>query len=205
NRHSKSLATAILASLVACAAACGGDDGIDSDEEARRAYLGLDLSIEKALNLGIDGFNAASSANIPLQASIGDEAGTIEVSGQVDQGASSNKEMRLYVSLVDYTDGPFFVDEAAEEEIEIIYNTDPAELPYLQLSLRDIPDGTFSGTLTGAYEMLGDIEGTATLELSMSGDIEESGAGGIQRVVGTTQVTGVARSGDGTYEVNIIL
>src|SRR5690606_21282210 len=85
---------------------------------------------------------------------------------------------------------------------EIIYNTDPAELPYLQLSLRDIPDGTFSGTLTGAYEMLGDIEGTATLELSMSGDIEESGAGGIQRVVGTTQVTGVARSGDGTYEGN---
>ena len=43
---------------------CHGDE-IDSDEAARAAYLGLDGVIEKALNLGMDGYNAASSANIP--------------------------------------------------------------------------------------------------------------------------------------------
>ena len=58
--------------------ACGGGDDIDSTEEARRAYLGLDGSIEKSLNLGFDGFNAASSANIAPQMDVGTATGTFE-------------------------------------------------------------------------------------------------------------------------------
>ena len=54
--------------------------------------------------------------------------------------------------------------------------------------------------------MTGDIEGSVELELTFAGDIEDDGAEGIQRVLGTTVVTGVARSGDdGSYEVELTL
>jgi uncharacterized protein YuzE len=201
--------TMTLASLLfalSTAAACGGDDDeVSSDEEARRAYLGLDFSVEKALNLGMDGYSAADNANIPDQSGVGEVDGTIVVSGQVDSGVSDNKEMRLYIAMVDYTDGPFAVDEDEEVEIEIVYDTDEADLPYLELSLRDIPNGTFSGTLTGSYFMEGDLEGEVTLDLSMSGEIEGPDADTIERVVGTTQVTGTASAGDGTWEVDVTI
>lgn len=187
------------------ASACGGDDSVDSDEEARRAYLGLDRSIEKALNLGMDGYNAADNANIPDQSGVGEVEGTIVVGGQVDSGVSDNKEMRLSIALVDYTDGPFAVDEDEEEEIDITYNTDEADLPFLELSLRDIPNGTFTGTLTGFYVMAGDLEGEVTLNLTMDGEIEGPDADTITRVEGTTHVTGTASAGDGTYDVDVTI
>lgn len=199
-----SLCLALPLSLLA-GAACGGDDSVDSDEEARRAYLGLDASIEKALNLGMAGYNAADNANIPDQSGVGEVTGTIVVSGQVDSGVSPNKEMRLYIAMVDYSDGPFAVDEDSDEEIEITYNTDVAALPYLELSLRDIPNGTFSGTLTGDYMMEGDLEGEVTLNLTMSGQIMGPDADHITRVEGTTDVTGSASSGDGTYDVDVTI
>src|SRR5678816_4188468 len=95
------LAISLALPLSILAGACGGDDSVDSDEEARRAYLGLDNSIEKSLNLGMDGYSAADNANIPDQSGVGEVAGTIVVSGQVDSGVSDNKEMRLYA--VSYT------------------------------------------------------------------------------------------------------
>ena len=195
----------IVLFLALAAAACGGDDSVDSDEEARRAYLGLDNSVEKALNLGMDGYSAADNANIPDQSGVGEIDGTIVVSGQVDAGVSDNKEMRLYVALTGYTDGPFAVDEDSDEEIDITYDTDAAALPYLELSLRDIPDGTFTGTLTGDYNMTGDLEGEVSLSLTMEGEIEGPDADTITRVVGTTHVTGTASAGDGTYEVDVTI
>src|SRR5688500_20391968 len=98
------------------------DVGVDSDEEARRAYLGLDKSIEKSLNLGFTGFNAATSANISPQAGTGDAAGSLTITGQVDQGSSDNKGMRLYVAMVDYEDGN--IDIGEEEDINIGQDTD---------------------------------------------------------------------------------
>ena len=192
--------------LLLTAAACGGDDdAVSSDEEARRAYLGLDNSVEKSLNLGMDGYNAADNANIPDQSGIGEIDGTIVVSGQVDAGTSDNKELRLYVSLAGYTDGPFAVDDDSDEEIDITYDTDEAALPYLELSLRDMPNGTFTGTLSGDYLMTGDLEGEVSLDLVMTGEIEGPDADTITRVVGTTHVTGTASSGDGAWEVDVTL
>jgi hypothetical protein len=193
------------ASLFALAVGCAEDDDgeIGSEDDARRAYLGLDESVEKALNLGMDGFNAASNANIPTQSGVGEVSGTITVDGQVDQGASDNKGMRLTVALVEYSDGP--VERVDDDDIEITYDTDEADLPDLTLSLRDIPNGTFEGTLLGTYEMHGDIEGTATLDLMMSGPIEETADGGITRTVGQTHVTGVATSGDAHYDVDVTI
>src|SRR5687768_13934921 len=82
------LSVVLLASLSATLLGHGEDSALGSVEDARRAYLGLDESIEKTLDLGMLGFNAASSANIPTQNGEGDVSGTITIDGQVDQGAS---------------------------------------------------------------------------------------------------------------------
>lgn len=201
----RSLASILI--LAATTAACADDD-IDSDEEARRAYLGLDESIEKSLNLGFAGFNAADSANIDPQVGDGDATGTLTITGQVDQGASDNKGMRLYVGMIDYSDGTLVVEtEDGDVEVNLTYDTSEtqAEQPYLQLSLRDIPAGTFTGALTGTYALRGDIDGAATLDLTMAGEIQDAGGGVVERVPGTTTVTGTATSGDGLYEVNVTL
>jgi hypothetical protein len=193
-------------------AACGSDD-IDSDEEARRAYLGLDASIEKSLQLGFDGFNAAQSANIPPQMTAGAAGGTLTISGQVDQGSSSNKGMRLRVGMVGYTEGTQEIEfEGDTIEVDLTYDTtDVVEMqPALDLSLRNIPSGTFTGTLVGTYVMRGDIEGEATLNLMFSGTLMPNPASPTDptkaiRTPGTTTVTGTATSGDGTFDVNITL
>lgn len=192
----------LLPLLVAC-----GDDGetISSDEEARRAYFGLDGSIAKSLQLGFDGFNAASSANIPPQMTTGKVGGTLTITGQVDQGSSDNKGMRLKVGMVDYTDGKPVV-EGKELDVQITYDTpmDAATQPALTLSLKNIPTGTLEGTLIGDFQMDGDVDGTATLNLTFAGMLMADGNKTV-RMPGTTHVTGTATSGDGSYTVDITL
>lgn len=196
----------LLATCVLTAAACGGDDGINSDEEARRAYFGLDTSIEKSLALGFAGFNAATSANIPPQMGVGEVAGTLEITGQVDQGSSANKGMRLQIGMVGYTDGPIVID-GQTLDIAITYTTsaDPAMQPKLVLSLKGIPTGTLTGTLMGVYSMSGDLIGDTTLNLTFAGTLQDAGGGMVRRAPGTTTVTGTATTGDGTFNVNLML
>lgn len=192
----------IVSSLIALALVSGCDEeGVDSEEEARQAYVGLDGAIAKTLTLGMQGFNEATSANIPDQAGMGDLEGMIVVSGQVDQGNSDNKGLRLYVELIDY------LDEIPEpnEELSVVYDTDPEALPYIEISLRNIPDGTIQGTITGTLYMDGDLEGSVTLNLSLSGMIQDDGAGNVRRAPGTVQVTGTADSKYGTYDVDLTI
>ncbi len=200
---SRALRRALVLSLaLALVGPACGDEGVSSEEDARAAYIGMDGVIAKALTLGMQGFNEASSANIPPQSGTGDVMGTIDISGQVDMGASDNKGLRLNIALVDY------LDEIPEpdEELMVIYDTDPeAELPYLQLSLRNIPDGTITGTLTGDFLMTGDLEGVVTLNLMLSGNIQDDGTGGVERVPGSITVTGTATSDAGTYDVNVTI
>ena len=194
------LTLSLTSGLVACS------DEVSSDEQARVAYLGLDGAVEKSLTLGFAGFNAASSANIPEQAAAGDLAGTLTITGQVDQGASTNKGMRLRVGMVDYTDGDVTLPEGTEQ-VEITYDTvtDVTQQPELTLSLRDIPDGTFTGTLVGTFQMEGALEGDVTLNLTMAGAIEDDGTGKVRRKAGTTTVKGTAVSDGNTYEVDVTL
>jgi hypothetical protein len=189
--------------IAAVLSACGSDD-IDSDEEARRAYFGLDESIEKSLTLGFAGFNSAQSANISQQTATGSAGGTLVITGQVDQGSSSNKGMRLRVGMVGYSDGSLLID-GETIDVDIVYDTaaETAMQPYLDLQLRNIPNGTLSGTLTGTYTMKGDIEGEATLSLTFSGVIQDDGTGKVVRAPGSTMVTGTLTSGDGTYDVSL--
>ncbi len=177
--------------LVLGAAAFGCGDGVGSEEDAERAYQGLDASIDKAIDLGFKGFEAASNANIPAQEGSGSVTGKITISGKVDQGASDNKTMDLTESLVEYSD----VDK-------LTYNTTEL-LPTLSMKLSKIPDGTLDGTLDGTYTMSGDLKGPVTLKLSFSGALEAGTATKVQRKAGTTHITGTAVSDFGTYNVDI--
>jgi hypothetical protein len=187
-----------FSSLPSCA--CGG---VDSEDAARIAYLGLDQVVARGLELGVAGFNAADSANIPAQSTDGDESGTIDVTGQVDQGNSDNKGMRLNVALTEYSDGTIDDPETEEEEeYAIVFDTDDGDPLYLELSLRDIPNGTHSGTFSGTAFMEGDLNGDVTIDLTFDGLIEDDGNGGTVREEGTPDVTGTATSGAGEFDID---
>jgi hypothetical protein len=175
---------------------CGGGN-VSSEDEAAMAYLGLDTALDRALGLGLQGFNAADSANLDPQTGAGDETGTMTITGQADQGASDNKGLRLEVALVDYSD-LVDVDEDEDEEVSITYDTDPeAPLPAFDLQLRNIPNGTLEGTIGGAFIMSGDLEGPVTLALDVTATIEDDGSGGVVRTAGSTHVTGIATTSSG--------
>jgi hypothetical protein len=194
-----------LSAVIAVAGLSLGCSGVGSDEQARRAYLGLDPSIGKSLQLGFDGFNSASSANISPQTASGAASGTLTINGQVDQGESVNKGMRLKVGMIDYSDGAVTI--ADNETVEITYATPTVvdDQPRLELQLRNILNGDFSGTLAGAFQMSGDLDGDVTLNLSMSGFIEDDGTGKVRRVAGSTTVTGTATAGAGNYNVDLTI
>jgi len=179
-------------------------DSVDSNEQARRAYLGLDPSVEKSMNLGFAGFNAATSANIPDQMAAGTETGTLVIGGQVDQGSSSNKGMRLTVDMTKYSDGPFEVD-SNHDKYDITYATDMATPPALDLQLKGIPTGMLTGTLAGTYHLTGDIEGDVVLSLTIAGTMADGGNGTVTRAPGSTTITGTATQGSGVYNVNVTL
>lgn len=199
----------LSALLGAVALTACNPDKLSSDEEAEYAYRGLDTAVSRALKLGLKGFNEASSANIADQSEDGDVSGTLTVSGQVDQGNSDNKGLRLDLTLEDYADfEDVDGDDDDDDEIEIVYNTDASALPALDLSLRDMPTGTLTGTLVGTFLLDGDIEGDVTLDLSLEGPTEEDPdqPGYTRRVEGQTTVTGTATNeDDGIYEVNTTL
>jgi hypothetical protein len=185
--------------------ACSSDT-VSSDEQARRAYLGLDPSIAKSITLGFDGFNTASSANISPQMVAGTAGGTLTITGQVDQGSSANKGMRLLVGMTAYNDGPITIDDKGHT-ISVTYATDTAAAtqPALGMMLKNIPTGTLDGTLMGTYHLTGDIKGDVTLDLTFSGTLMSGSNNTVVRVPGTTHVTGAATSGDGMYTVDLTI
>lgn len=175
------------------AAGCSGSD-VGSEADAESAYKGLDGSIDKAIQLGFDGFNAASSANIPAQTGKGTSTGTIVIAGKVDQGASDNKTMSLTEQLTKYSD-----------DGKLTYDTSDAALPVIDMKLSKIPTGTMTGTLSGAFTLSGDLTGPVTLSLSFTGDLQASASdpAKVERKPGTTHITGTAASDYGTYTVDL--
>lgn len=211
-----SIALAASGVFLSSIVSCGDDDDVSSEEEARLAYLGLDRAVERALNLGMQGFNMAQSANISPQTGTGDVSGTLVVTGQVDQGSSDNKGLRLRTAFTMYEDRFTGTggDAGLGTESDVVYDTATldggiADLPALDLQLRNIPSspsatGTFTGTLAGRVRMSGDLEGDVVLALTFSGSIRMiSGGSGIERVPGSTHVTGTATSRYGTYTVDL--
>jgi len=199
--------------MVVTAAACS-DDEIDSDEAARRAYLCLDKSISKSIDLGFAGYTDANSANIAPHMANGDSAGTLTVGGQVDQGQSANKGMRLTIGMVGYDDGPVEYN-SDHDTVHVVFDTatTTTDQPNLSLMLKSFPTGTVDGTLTsnttmtGVYTLSGDIKGTLTLNLTIAGHLMAGTGGAITaRVPGMTMVTGTATNSDGgVYNISITI
>lgn len=170
---------------------CG--NGVSSAEQAQKAYLGLDPSVDKVITLGFAGFNSASSANIAPQSTDGGVSGAMTVTGQVDQGSSDNKGMRLLEALANYSD-----------DAKVIYSTDPSSPPALTINLKNFPGGTLDGSLEGSFLMSGGLSGQVSLMLTFTGQTEAGPtAGTVVRKPGTTHITGTATSPAGTYNVNV--
>src|SRR5687768_2047110 len=180
----------LIVAAVLAVSACNSDS-VASVEDARNAYLGLDLAIDKAITLGFAGFNSASSANISAQMANGTTSGTLTVTGQVDQGASANKGMRLFTAFANYSDNGLITD-----------NTSTA-LPALNLMLLNIPTGTLTGTLIGNVTMTGEQEGNLALNLTFTGQLQAGTGGLVERKPGTTHITGTATSSAGVFNVDV--
>ena len=176
--------------VVSLLAACG--NGGSSSADAEKAYLGLDPAVDKAITLGFAGFNSASSANISPQSADGGVAGTMTVTGQVDQGSSANKGMRLNDALSNYSD-----------DGKVTYNTDPNALPALTINLKNIPTGTLDGSLNGSFAMSGGLSGQVSLALTFTGQLAAGPNNTVVRQPGTTHITGTATSQAGTYPVDV--
>lgn len=184
------------------AAQCGGVSNADA---ARKTYLGLDKAVDRALSLAFDGLNAATSANIPPQTGNGDVAGTMLVEGQVSQGSSSNREMRLQVTLTDYRDTVSDNgDGGSGAALRLIYGKPMNGTPItMDVSLRP---PMFTGTFAGTLNMTGELEGTVTVNMTLAGQLESmSGSGSrLQRVAGSTRIMGTVTSAYGTYNVDVM-
>lgn len=174
-------------------------DAVTSDEDAERAYMGLDAAVDRAIVLGFTGFNAASSANIDPQSDDGDSSGTMVITGSVDQGASDNKGMRLHMALVDYSD-----TWGEDDQPDLRYDTDPDDAPALALQLKGIPDGTLEGTLAGPFAVSGQLHGFVELDLTFSGELESDDVGGTRLHAAGTTIRGSATSEYGTYTVDLV-
>jgi hypothetical protein len=162
----------------------------------------MDLSIDKAIQLGLKGFNDASNANIPTETASGDVAGTLVVSGHVDQGASSNKTMNLLTAFTGYEDAPQLPQDGGA--LHVFYDG-VATSTTLSMKLMGIPNGTFTGSLNQTLQLSGDLVGSVTLSLSFSGDLESvpGAPSQVERKPGTTHITGTATSPYGTFTVDV--
>jgi hypothetical protein len=195
---------------VMVSAACSSSNSVDSNEQARRAYLGLDNSISKSLELAFQGYDAATNANIPTQTAMGDAmpGGTLTITGKVDSGNCSQLSMGLDVGLVKYTDGPFVVDAKNNTKISVTYdtNTDVTMQPLLSIKLNGSSGNAINATLMGDYTMTGDLKGTVTLDLTITGTFSGTCPNAVMRVPGSTTVTGNAvNSSGGMYAVNVTI
>lgn len=186
-----------LSALAFALVGCADTGDVDNEASARLAYLGLDTAVGRAIQLGFDGFNAASSANIPEQSQAGDLTGTMIVNGQVDQGSSANKGMRLQVTLQDG-----YADVVLEGDREVIYNGGPAAF---EMSFKNLPDADLTGSLVGSFAMEGDLLGDVALNVAIVGKTMAGPDGGIVRVPGTVKVTGTATSDYGVFDINVDL
>lgn len=184
----------VALALVGCAPDTGD---VDNEASARLAYIGLDAAVGRAIQLGFDGFNAASNANIPEQSEAGDLGGMMVVGGQVDSGASNNKGMRLQVTLKDD-----YADVVLEGDRMVTYNGGPA---MLDMNFKGLPDADLTGTMMGTFVMEGDLAGDVTLNVSIVGKTMAGPGGEIVRVPGTVAVTGTATSGYGTFNIDVKL
>jgi hypothetical protein len=180
------------------------NNSVDSDTQARRAYLGLDKSISKSLELTFQGYDTGMT-NFPPQMTTGDKTGTITVSGKADSGNCSQLSIGINVGMTNYSDGPF-KDGSTTLNVTYATSTDTAMQPALGIKLNGSSGNSINATLMGDYTMTGDLKGTVTLDLTIVGTFSGTCPNAVQRVAGSTTVTGTAvNSSGGMYTVNVTI
>lgn len=191
--------------LLLALAACGSDNSVDSNTQAKRAYLGLDKSISKSLQLAFAGYDAATNANIPTQMANGDKTGMLVIGGKVDSGNCSQLSMGLDVGMTNYSDGAF-MDGNTTLNVTYATSTDVTMQPLLSIKLNGSSGNAINATLMGDYTMTGDIKGTVTLDLTITGTFSGTCPSAVMRVPGSTTVSGTAvNSSGGMYSVNVTI
>ena len=187
--------------VVTLLAACSG---VDSDEQAHRAYLALDQSIVRTLNLSFQGFNTATNTTIAPQTAEGNHGGMLTVDGTIDQSGAM-KRLRLNVAMLGYDDGDVLINQNDTVHVKFDTATDATMLPHLELALTT---NAFTGTLdanasmTGLYQLRGDLTGTLALDVMISGYTMVGN--GTERVPGSTQIVGTATNGEGgVFNINV--
>ena len=185
-------------------AACT-NNSVDSTTAARRAYLGLDKSVSKSLQMAFAGYDAATNANIPAQTTMGDSTGTLVIVGKVDSGNCTQLSMSLDVGMATYSDGKF-MDGNTSVSVTYATSTDVTMQPVLGIKLNGSSNNAINGTLVGDYTMTGDLKGTVALDLMLTGMFTGTCPNAVTRVAGSTTVTGTAtNSSGGVYDVNVTL
>jgi hypothetical protein len=102
--------------------------------------------------------------------------------------------MRLTEALVGYADDP-----------QLVYDTDAATPPALDMKLSMVPTGALTGMLVGTFAISGELEGSVALDLSFTGELEPdpNDATHVERKPGATHITGTATSGNDSYAVDV--
>jgi hypothetical protein len=113
--------------------------------------------------------------------------------------------MSLDVGMTDYSDGKF-MDGSTSLSVTYATSTTVTSQPVLGIKLNGSSGNSIAATLMGDYTMTGDLKGTVTLDLTITGTFSGTCPSAVMRVPGTTMVTGTAvNSSGGMYDVNVTL
>jgi hypothetical protein len=169
---------------------CGSDT---INQRAQTVYVEIQDVIYDSMELAFKGFNTATSATVPPQTKTGDNKGTLTVTGQVDQGTSPDKAMKLQLELVDYP---------SASTTNTTFKTG-ATKPSLNINLKGIPNGTLDALLSGDFLMSGTLSGTATLSITMTGTLQKDPSNTSKVQPAKYSIKGTTKSDYGTHSVDI--
>lgn len=157
-----------LACFATSTVACSDDD-LDEEETVAAIFDAFQPTIAKIVAKGYEAKDAATSgANITTPVTgTGDVQGTMTIGGKTAQSSGGNQNFTLWVQL----DGPY-IDV---EDISFVTDntTDESKLQFpVQITLQP-SDNRMTGTLSGALEVDGDIEGTAIFNFTIATDLAD--------------------------------
>lgn len=185
--HASLIKTALLPLLLTCAGCT-----LSPEEAVKQAYLGLDSSLDKTLGLAFTGFNESKDTDVPQQTAHGAWTGSMAILGTVEKTGTTDATLKLVEGMKEYCD-----------DGKHTYDTTSSNLPVLQLELKNMPIGTFTGSLTGEFTASDGVAGQVVLDLTFEGVVEPiSGGTKVAPKSGATHITGTTTLNSATYDVD---
>ncbi len=175
------------------AAACSGQ----SEETVQKIIDDFQPTVDKIIENGLAAKDASTQgANITPVTASGDEAGTLTIGGKVAQSSGANENLDLWVQLdSDYSDTG-----------KIIYATDnTSDTTKLQLDIQitaQPQDNRMSGSIVGPLTVEGDVNGSASFNLTFEADLADDDA---NPTLICSHVTGSVTSNGATVNVDFVV